>query len=150
MENKQHTVQLIVFQLGDKEYGVPVADVLSIEKIEHITRVPGTEKYIKGVINLRGVILPIVDLRTRFNLPEHPYSQHTRIIITKKGEKEVGLIVDTANDVIDVATSQLEPPPEVVGTESFDYIKAVAKMNQQILILIDLAKVLNIEENVEI
>lgn len=62
----------------------------------------------------------------------------------------MGLIVDAANDVIDVATSQLEPPPEVVGTESFDYIKAVAKMNQQILILIDLAKVLNIEENVEV
>lgn len=150
MENKQHTVQLIVFQLSDKEYGVSVSDVLSIEKVEHITRVPGTKNYIKGVINLRGVILPIVDLRCRFNLPEQSYSEHTRIIITKKDEKEVGLIVDTANDVMDIATSELEPPPEVVGTESVDYIQAVAKIDQRILILIDLAKVLNIEENVAV
>lgn len=95
-------VKVIVFRLKDEEYGVDVNQVKSIEKLEHITRVPRTPAFVKGVINLRGVVTPIIDLRNRFSLEETAYTESTRIIIVAVGELEVGLIVDAANDVIDI------------------------------------------------
>ncbi|MDQ0270207.1 chemotaxis protein CheW [Cytobacillus purgationiresistens] len=139
-------IKLIVFQLKDKEYAIAVNEVLSIEKVDHITRVPGTSKYVKGVINLRGIVVPIIDLRSRFEIDEAVYTENTRVIIAAINEIQVGLIVDSANDVIDIAGDALEPSPEVIGTEVADYIKAVAKINSRLLILIDLEKVLAASE----
>lgn len=138
--------KVIVFQLVDKEYGIPVNQVRYIEKIDHITRVPGTVPFVKGVINLRGVIIPIIDLRLRFGIEEVEYSDNTRVIIVAVDDKEVGLIVDAANDVIDIPSTSIEPAPEVVGTEEVAYIKGVAKMNRRLLILIDLQTVLDISD----
>lgn len=134
--------KFIVFQLMGKEYAIPVDYVQSIEKVEHITRVPRTERFIKGVINLRGVITPIIDLRTRFGLEEIHYSDSTRVIITGIHDLEVGFIVDLANDVIDIPVSSIEPPPEVVGVTEADYIEGVAKIGNRLLILVDLEKIL--------
>ncbi|GLB59327.1 chemotaxis protein CheW [Cytobacillus sp. NCCP-133] len=136
-------LKLIVFQLKDKEYAIPVSQVRSIEKVEHITRVPGTAGFVKGVINLRGVVTPIISLRSRFNLEEAEYSDYTRVIIAALDDMEVGLIVDSANDVIDVHHESVEPPPEVVGAEEADFIKGVTKADKRLMILIDLEKVLN-------
>lgn len=138
--------KVIVFQLMDKEYGIPVSQVRSIEKIPHVTRVPGTAPFVKGVINLRGVVTPIIDLRLRFDLEEVPYSDSTRAIIVTLGEKEVGLVVDAANDVIDITPESIEPSPEVVGTEEVDYIKGVIKLERRLLILVDLEKVLDVTD----
>ncbi|MEH7122835.1 chemotaxis protein CheW [Bacillus sp. JJ1532] len=143
-------IKLIVFQLMNKEYAIPVNQVRSIEKIEHITRVPGTEKFIKGVINLRGVITPIIDLRSRFGLDEVGYSDSTRVIIAGLNDLEVGFIVDLANDVIDIPVHSIEPPPEVVGVLEADYINGVAKIGNRLLILIDLEKILNTEERLSL
>ncbi|MFY0542768.1 chemotaxis protein CheW [Brevibacillus sp. H7] len=139
-------VKVIVFRLKDEEYGVEVNQVKSIEKLEHITRVPRTPRFVKGVINLRGVVTPIIDLRNRFGLEETAYTESTRVIIVAVGELEVGLIVDAANDVIDIPVSSIEPPPEVVGGVEAAYLRGVAKLEKRLLILLNLDKVLNTDE----
>lgn len=136
-------IKVIVFQLEEEEYGIPVQQVRSIEKIQHITRVPKTANFVKGVINLRGLVTPIIDLRTRFGIKEQEYTESTRIIIVSLYDKEVGLIVDAANDVIDIPTNTIEPPPEVVGTIEADYLKGVAKIEKRLLILLNLDAVLS-------
>ncbi|WP_412887583.1 chemotaxis protein CheW [Bacillus sp. 1P06AnD] len=143
------SIKVIVFQLKEKEYALPVSQVKAIEKIEHITRVPNTVPYVKGVINLRGVVVPIIDLRIRFDIDEEPYTEQTRIIIVSLDELEVGLIVDSANDVIDVAETDIEPQPEIVGAEETEFITGVIQMDKRLLILIDLMKVLNPEEAIQ-
>lgn len=139
-------LKVIVFQLKDEEYGIPVQQVQSIERLMHITRVPKVARFVKGVMNLRGVVTPIIDLRTRFGIEPIDYSESTRIIIVGVGEMEVGLIVDAANDVIDIPDGSIEPPPEVVGTVEVEYLNGVAKLEKRLLILLNLDKVLNSEE----
>lgn len=136
-------MKVIVFQLADKEYAVPVAQVQGIEKLMHITRVPKTPHYVKGVINLRGVVTPIIDLRQRFGLPIPEDEETTRIIIIQLDDMEVGFVVDSANDVLDIATDTIEPQPEVVGSHEEDFISGVAKIEKRLLILLHLDKVLN-------
>ncbi|MBM7608379.1 purine-binding chemotaxis protein CheW [Lysinibacillus composti] len=136
-------VKVIVFQLADKEYAIPVSNVQGIEKLMHITRVPKTEKYVKGVINLRGVITPIIDLRERFELPVNHNGDTARIIIITFDDKEVGFVVDSANDVMDIPVSAIEQQPEVVGTAEEEFISGVAKIENRLLILLHLEKVLN-------
>lgn len=135
----------IVFQLQDKEYGIIVNNVKSIEKISHITRVPGTFDYIKGVINLRGVVTPIIDLRKRLDIPEKEFTEQTRVIIAIQNEMEVGLIVDSANDVVDFSENDVEPAPNVVGQVDVEYIQGVVKLDKRLIMLLDLGKVLSKE-----
>ncbi|MGG0718811.1 chemotaxis protein CheW [Robertmurraya massiliosenegalensis] len=145
-ETLAEDIKFIVFQLKEKEYAIPVDKVNSIEKVDHITRVPGLTSYVKGVINLRGVVTPIIDLRLRFGLEEFQYTESTRVIIVAIDGMEVGLIVDSANDVIDVNVTSIEPQPEVVGVTEVAYISGVAKIDKRLLILLDLEKVLNRDE----
>lgn len=137
--------KVIVFRLKDEEYAVSVEQVGGIERLESITRVPQTESFVKGVINLRGVVTPIIDLRTRLGIEETEYTDSTRIIIVYYDGFEVGLIVDAANDVIDIPEDIIEPTPEVVGAIDVDYIEAIAKLDNRLLILLDLEKALNID-----
>jgi purine-binding chemotaxis protein CheW len=139
-------IKVIVFRLKEEEYGVEVNQVRSIERMQKITRVPRTAPFVKGVINLRGVVTPIINLRSRFDLEEEVDTESTRIIIVALDDMEVGLIVDAANDVIDVSVDAIEPPPEVVGGIEADYLRGVAKLDQRLLILLNLDKVLNADE----
>lgn len=145
-ETLTEDMKLIVFQLKEKEYAIPVSKVSGIEKVQHITRVPGVTKYVKGVINLRGVVTPIIDLRLCFDLDGQDYSDSTRVIIVVLDDMEVGLIVDAANDVIDVKVDTIEPQPEVVGVAEAEYISGVVKVDKRLLILLDLEKVLSAGE----
>lgn len=138
--------KMIVFQLQDEEYAVPVNQIGSIERQQPITRVPQTLPYVKGVINLRGVVIPIIDLRLRFGMEETDFDANKRIIIAQINEMEVGLIVDVANDVIDIPEELIEPAPEVIGTVNADYIEGVAKVDNRLLILLDLQKVLSFQD----
>ncbi|MBM6618423.1 chemotaxis protein CheW [Bacillus suaedaesalsae] len=149
-EELTNNLKVIVFQLADEEYGIPVQQVQSIEKVLHITRVPGTAKYVKGVINLRGVVTPIIDLRVRFGLDELPFNDSTRVIIVSLETMDVGLIVDAANDVIDLQSESIEPAPEVIGTVEADYLNGVAKLDRRLLVLLKLEKVLSVKELTEI
>lgn len=136
-------IKLIVFQLDGKEYGISVHYVHGIEKVQHITRIPGTAPYVKGVINLRGIVTPIIDLRKRFGIGECEYTDATRVIIVAIDDIEVGLVVDAANDVIDITEDAIEPSPALVGVEEDEYVKGVAKVGNRLLILIDLAMILD-------
>lgn len=139
-------IKVIVFQLKDEEYGVEVDQVRAIERVQHVTRVPSTPDFVEGVINLRGVVTPIIDLRKRFAIEGESRSDSSRIIIVTVEGMEVGLIVDSANDVIDIPENTIEPPPEVVGGVEAAYIRGVAKSEKRLLILLNLDKVLNPEE----
>jgi purine-binding chemotaxis protein CheW len=138
-------MKVIVFQIKDKEYAIPVDKVSGIEKLLHITRVPKALKFVKGVINLRGVITPIIDLRVGFDFEEVEYDESTRIIIVILNDMEVGLIVDSANDVLDIPVESIEPQPEVVGHLASEYISGVAKIEKRLLVLINLEKALSLE-----
>lgn len=139
----QEFIKVIVFQLADKEYAIPVSNVQGIEKLMHITRVPKTRDFVKGVINLRGVVTPLIDLRERFGIPVSENKETTRIIIITLEEMEAGFIVDSANDVIDIPASAIGPQPEVVGSNEEAFISGVAKLDNRLLILLHLDKVLN-------
>jgi len=150
LEISGEEIKVIVFRLGNEEYGVDVQQVKSIERMEHITRVPNTPPFVKGVINLRGVVVPIIDLRKRFGIDQKDYDDATRIIIVHVDDMEVGLIVDSANDVIDINLDTIEPPPKVVGGIESIYLRGVAKLSNRLLILLNLDKVLNPEEMKEL
>ena len=138
--------KVIVFQLNHEEYAISVDQVGSIERMQPITRVPQTADFVKGVINLRGIVIPVIDLRTRFGIEEKEYGDTSRIIIFHLDDMEVGLIVDVANDIVDIPENIIEPPPEVVGAVHVDYIEGVAKLDDRLLILLNLQKVLTTEE----
>ncbi|UOQ93240.1 chemotaxis protein CheW [Halobacillus shinanisalinarum] len=141
----QH-VKVIVFQIEDEEYAIPVHQVGSIERIMHITRVPKTAPFVEGVINLRGVVTPIIDLRKRFGLQGYEQDGSTRIIIAAIDEMDVGLIVDGANDVLDIKEGAIQAPPEIVGTIETEYIDGIINFGQRLLILLNLDKVLSRDE----
>jgi purine-binding chemotaxis protein CheW len=143
-------IKVIVFNLGKEEYGVEVERVRTIERIQHVTRVPKTPTFVKGVINLRGVVIPIIDLRGRFGLPETEYTDHTRIIIVNVKSIEVGFIVDSANDVVDINDDIVENPPELVGGVKAKYLRGVAKLGNRLLVLLHLEEVLNKQEIVQL
>ena len=138
----QKEMKVIVFQLLDMEYAIGVDIVQSIEKVLSITRVPKTPAYVKEVINLRGIVTPIVDLRERFGLTSKEMDDSTRIIIVTLDEYDVGLIVDAANDVLDIPVNAIEPQPEVVGSIESDFISGVAKVDKHLLVMLNLDKVL--------
>ncbi|MED3660420.1 chemotaxis protein CheW [Ureibacillus sp. FSL K6-8385] len=144
--SEQDIIKVIVFQLADKEYAIPVSHVQGIEKMIHITRVPGTERFVKGVINLRGVVTPIIDLRERFGLPPAEKTESVRIIIVQLDGMEAGFIVDSANDVLDISADSIEPQPEVVGAIEEPFISGVSKIGNRLLILLHLDKVLNLPD----
>lgn len=136
-------IKVVVFQLADKEYVIPVSQVQGIEKLIYITRVPKTPSFVKGVINLRGVVTPIIDLKNRFGLGESELNESTRIIIITLDDMDVGVIVDSANDVLDIPVDSIEPQPEVVGGMEQDFIAGVVKIERRLLILLHLNHVLH-------
>ncbi|WP_110929436.1 chemotaxis protein CheW [Bacillus massiliglaciei] len=141
----EKNMKVIVFQIKDKEYVIPVDKVKGIEKLLYITRVPKTIPFVKGVINLRGVITPVIDLRVRFGFEETKYDESTRIIIVTIQGMEIGLIVDSANDVLDLPVDSIEPQPEIVGQVSSEYISGVANLEKRLLILINLENILSLD-----
>jgi purine-binding chemotaxis protein CheW len=144
-------LKVVVFSIGNEEYGVEVDKVRTIEKMLPFTRVPKTPVFVKGVINLRGIIVPIIDLRSRFGLEETAYTSNTRLIIVAAGDIEVGLIVDSANDVINVDSERIEQPPEVVGGIRAKYLQGIVKMEQsRLLVLLNLQEVLNKSELIQL
>jgi len=144
-------LKVIVFTLAHEQYGVEVEKVKTIERIQPMTRVPKTPPFVKGVINLRGVVVPVIDLRGRFGLPESEYTNDSRIIIVSYGEMEVGLIVDSANDVVDVDSDTIVDPPEVVGGITAKYLRGVAKLiENRLLVMLNLQEVLNKAEIVQL
>lgn len=144
-------MKVIVFTLAHEEYGIEVDHVRTIERLVPITRVPKTPAFVKGVINLRGIVIPVIDLRGRFSLPETDLTDSSRIIIVAANDLEVGFIVDSANDVMDVMSDTIENPPEVLGGIKAKYISGVAKIGEnRLLILLNLVEVLSRSEIIQL
>ncbi len=144
-------LKVIVFALGEEEYGIEVDKVKTVERLMPVTRVPKTPAFVKGVVNLRGVVVPVIDLRGRFGLEETESTDQTRIIIVRSGELEVGFIVDRANDVTDINTDNIDLPPEVVGGIQAKYLRGIAKTQQgRLLVMLNLSEVLNKNELVQL
>ncbi|MBS4198977.1 chemotaxis protein CheW [Bacillus sp. FJAT-49732] len=135
--------KVIVLLLNDKEYSISVEHVTAIEKMLHITRVPNVPPFIKGVTNLRGVIIPIIDLKRHFNLGDAEYTDRTRIIIVSYKNMTVGMIVDEANDVLDIPESVIEPCPDVAGAAPAEFINGVANLDKRLLLLLNLENIIN-------
>ncbi|MDZ5783702.1 chemotaxis protein CheW [Marinococcus luteus] len=129
--------KVIIFRLDAEEYGVEVNHVQSIERMQNFTRIPNAEKSIRGVINLRGVIIPIIDLRKRLSYEEVPYTEETRILILALEGNHIGLIVDAANDVMDVFESEIDAPPQAVSKEEQIYLKNVIKKESRVFTLLN-------------
>ena len=135
--------QLVVFDLASELYGVDIGDVREIIRMQNVTRVPGTPAYMEGVINLRGKVVPVVDLRTRLGLKVHPQTNESRIVVVDIGGKDVGVIVDGVTEVLRIPLSSIEPPSQMIASSESTYIRGIAKLNDKLVILLDLDKVLS-------
>lgn len=139
--------QVVVFAVKEESYGVPIDHVISIEKLTSITRVPHQYDFVRGVTNLRGVVIPVIDIKKRFKMGEVIETPETRLIVVKMEELTVGLLVDAANEVIEVDMSQVDETPDLVGGLEADYIQGVARIgDNDLLILLQLDRVLSTEE----
>jgi len=131
---------LVTFQLGKEEYGIEIASVQEIIRATDITPVPGASSHVRGVINLRGKIIPVVDLRTRFGLPQAEASDAQRIVVVELGPKRIGMLVDSVSQVIKVPLEVIEEMPEEAVSVDENYIKGVGKLDSRLIIILDLNK----------
>ncbi|MGE5440702.1 MAG: chemotaxis protein CheW [Bacteroidota bacterium] len=139
-------VQLVGFNLGKECYGVDIKRIKEINRMTEITRVPRAPEFIEGVINLRGSVIPVINLRKKVKMPPREYDKDTRIIIVELGGKTIGFIVDAVKEVLRIPESVLVPPPTLAVGKSADYITSVAKVEDELVILLDPDKVLSREE----
>ncbi len=139
-------LQLVSFKLGDEEFGVDIMQVQEIIRMQNITSVPNAPDFVEGVINLRGRVIPIIDLRKRFGLEQKDHDKATRIIVVKVDEITVGLVVDEVSEVLRIPKETVEPPPPIVAGVESEYISGVGKLEDRLLILLDLSKTLSKEE----
>jgi len=136
---------LVTFSLGE-EYGVPINQVREIVRVSGITTVPNSPSYMEGVVNLRGRVLPVLNLRKRLKLPPRDISKTSRIIVTEAGDKVIGLLADSVSHVIKVPSRSVEAAPEEVLEVDTDYITGVGKVRDRLIILLDLERLLKREQ----
>jgi purine-binding chemotaxis protein CheW len=143
-------LQLVSFSIGGEEFGVDILKVQEINRMPDVTHVPSAPEYVEGVINLRGRVIPIIDLRRRFGMERKEHDKNTRIVVVELGGRIVGFIVDAVQEVLRIPRSVTEPPPSLVAGVRGEYITAVGKLEDRLLILLDLEKVLTDHENEEL
>ncbi|BAF60298.1 MAG: chemotaxis protein CheW [Pelotomaculum sp.] len=142
--------QLVVFQLAEQTYGIGIASVYEIIRMETITRVPRTPDFVEGVINLRGKIIPVIDLCKRFNLEVSERTGASRIIIVDVGGNTIGMIVDAVSEVLRVPADSIEPPPPMIHGISAAYLRGIAILDSRLIILLNLDKILYEQEKSEL
>lgn len=149
-QSSNEEVQLVAFKLGGEEYGVSITQVQEIIRRREPTRIPQTPNFIEGVINLRGNLIPIIDLKKRFKLPEVEFDENSRIIIVEVEGQTVGIIVDAVSEVLRISQDAIEPPPPGVATIEAEYLKGVGKIDDRLLILLDIDKLLSTKEKTDL
>ena len=138
--------QYLTFRLQEEEYGLDILQVQEIKNYTRITPIPNTPPYIKGAMNLRGTVVPIVDLRQRFNMPATEYSQYTVIIVVNIGGRVVGLIVDAVNDVLNVREEDCEPPPSLGSDVDVSFMSGLAKKEDRLITLLNIESLIDLEK----
>jgi purine-binding chemotaxis protein CheW len=144
------TTQVVSFKLGSEEYGVDIAQVQEINRMVTVTHVPRAPVFMEGVINLRGQLIPIIDLRTRFGMPRAEHTKSTRIVVTEVGAKRVGMVVDSVSEVLRLPADAVEPAPDMVAGVETEYIRGVGKVDDRLIILLDLSRVVSGAEKREL
>ncbi|MGO1343775.1 MULTISPECIES: chemotaxis protein CheW [Chromohalobacter] len=138
--------EYLVFSLGSEEYAVDILKVQEIRGYENVTRIANAPDFIKGVTNLRGVIVPIVDLRIKFNLDKIEYEGQTVVIVVNVADRIVGIVVDGVSDVMTLTSDQIKPAPEFGETLSADYLSGLGSLEDRMLVIVDIEKLLTSEE----
>lgn len=139
-------LQLVTFSIGEEEFGVNILKVQEINRTMEITKVPRSPEFVEGVINLRGKVIPIIDLRRRFGLVHKAEDKDTRIIVIEINSVIVGFVVDAVSEVLRIPASTVEPPPPVVAGVESDYISGVGQLKDRLLIMLDLDRLLSTED----
>lgn len=138
--------EFLVFSLGDEEYAIDILKVQEIRGYENVTRIANAPDFIKGVTNLRGVIVPIVDLRIKFHLDKVEYGGQTVVIVVNVADRVVGIVVDGVSDVMTLTPDQIKPAPEFGVTLSSDFLSGLGSLEDRMLVLVDIDKLLTSEE----
>ena len=152
LDKKQDTdlMQLVTFSLDEEEFGVDILKVQEIIRMMEVTKVPNSPEFVEGVINLRGKVIPVIDLRSRFGLDSHAYDKDTRIMVIDIKNMIVGFVVDAVSEVLRITADTVEPPPPVVAGIESDYISGVGKLKDRLLIMLDLDRLLSGTERDEL
>jgi len=143
-ENK--ILQLVTFRIGNEEFGFDIFKVKEINRMLDITQIPNSQSTVKGVVNLRGSVVPVISLREKLNFSEIEHTKSTRIIVVEYKNKNIAFIVDEVSEVLRIDSSIIEKPPEMTTSVESAYINGVAKLENRLLILLDLDKILTSEE----
>lgn len=154
LENQTETVeeilQLVSFKLGEEEFAVDILKVQEINKALQITKVPNTPKSFEGIVNLRGKVIPVVDLRQKMGMPRKEEDHNTRIIVVELKERTIGFIVDQVKEVLRIPKNLTEPPPRMVTNSNTNMYTSVAKLENRLIILLDLEKLFSENEKKEL
>jgi purine-binding chemotaxis protein CheW len=145
-EETREISQFVTFSLGEEEYGIEIMKVQEIIGYQGFTRIPNVPDFIKGVLNLRGTVVPVVDLRKKFSMEDKEYTKFTVIIILEALGRIMGIIVDAISDVVSLTEQDIQDPPSFNDTVRTDFIKGMGKKNDKLIILLDMDKVLSQEE----
>ena len=135
-------LQIVGLRIGRETYGIPIALVREIVRVPNITAVPNAQKYVEGVINLRGKIISVMDLRKRFGESNVENNKKNRIVVVEFEGRTIGLVVNSASEVVKLSASEIAPPSSVFIDGEVDYVTGVAKLGERLIILLDLSKVL--------
>ncbi len=136
----------VLFKVGAAEYAMSASDVLQMETYSGATPVPGAPSYVAGIVQVRGKVVPLIDLRARFGLPvDRSGGLDRRIVVGQRGDRPVGLLVDSAREVLALSPGDFKPPPRMVAEEAAGFVKAVAQVGPRLLMLLDFAKVIGEE-----
>lgn len=138
--------QYVSFLLEGEEYGVPIMRVQEIIRFEKLTRVPQSSPYVRGVLNLRGRVMPVIDLRRKFRLPEREADRRTRIIVVDIRGQSMGMVVDEVSEVINIDSSRIDPAPELGTKVDTEFIKGMGKLEDRLVIILEIDKVLTDDE----
>lgn len=138
--------EFLIFTLGNEEYGIDILKVQEIRGYDQVTRIANTPAFIKGVTNLRGVIVPIIDLRVKFAQQGVSYDENTVVIVLNFGQRVVGIVVDGVSDVLSLTADQIRPAPEFAVTLATEYLTGLGSLGERMLILVDIEKLLSSEE----
>ncbi|HAT3795136.1 TPA: chemotaxis protein CheW [Serratia marcescens] len=138
--------EFLIFTLGNEEYGIDILKVQEIRGYDQVTRIANTPAFIKGVTNLRGVIVPIIDLRVKFSQQSVSYDENTVVIVLNFSQRVVGIVVDGVSDVLSLTAEQIRPAPEFAVTLATEYLTGLGSLGERMLILVDIEKLLSSEE----
>ncbi|WP_229425453.1 MULTISPECIES: chemotaxis protein CheW [unclassified Massilia] len=139
-------LEALAFKLGNEEYGIKILKVQEIRGYEAVTRIASAPEHVKGVVNLRGTIVPIVDMRIKFKLGEPTYNQFTVVIILNIQDRVVGMVVDAVSDVISLTAEQIKPAPDMGGALNTDYLLGLGTVDERMIILVDIDRLMTSEE----